>query len=40
MLKYRNESVQMPYKKMRGNAKKLTDDDVAAAAKFYAAQPK
>jgi cytochrome c553 len=40
MLKYRNESVQMPYKKMRGNAKKLSEDEVAAAAQFYAAQPK
>lgn len=40
LMKYRTESVKMPHKKMRGNAKKLADDDVAAAAQYYAAQPK
>lgn len=40
MMKYRTDSVKMPHRKMRGNAKKLADDDVAAAAQYYAAQPK
>lgn len=40
LMKYRTESVKMPHKKMRGNAKKLADEDVQAAAKYYAAQPK
>ncbi len=40
LMKYRTDSVKMPHKKMRGNAKKLADDDVANAAHFYAAQPK
>jgi len=40
LMKYRTDSVKMPHKKMRGNAKKLADEDVAAVAKFYAAQPK
>ena len=40
MMKYRTEAAKMPHKKMRGNAKKLADEDVAAVAKYYAAQPK
>ena len=40
LMKYRTESVKMPHKKMRGNAKKLEEADVSAAAQFYAAQPK
>ncbi|MFZ5483349.1 MAG: c-type cytochrome [Pseudomonadota bacterium] len=40
LLKYRTESVLMPHKKMRNNAKKLDEADVAHAAQYYAAQPK
>ncbi len=40
LMKYRTDAVKMPHKKMRGNAKKLADEDVAAVAEFYAAQPK
>ncbi len=40
LMKYRTEAVKMPHKKMRNNAKKLGEDDVAAAAHFYSAQPK
>lgn len=40
LMKYRTETVAMPHKKMRSNAKKLDEADVAAAAQFYAAQPK
>lgn len=40
LLKYRTESVAMPHKKMRNNAKKLDETDVANAAQYYAAQPK
>jgi sulfide dehydrogenase cytochrome subunit len=40
LLKYRTDAVKMPHKKMRGNAKKLDEADVANAAHFYAAQPK
>lgn len=40
LLKYRTESVAMPHKKMRNNAKKLDEADVAHAAQYYAAQPK
>jgi cytochrome c553 len=40
MLKYRTESVKMPHKKMRNNSKKLDEADVAAVAKYFAAQPK
>lgn len=40
LMKYRTETTKMPHKKMRGNAKKLSDDAVPAAAQFYAAQPK
>jgi len=40
MMKYREDAVKMPHKKMRGNAKKLDEADVAAAAQYYAAQPK
>ena len=38
--KYRTESAAMPHKKMRNNAKKLDEADVANAAKYFAAQPK
>ena len=40
LMKYRDDSVKMPHKKMRGNSKKLDEADVAAVAQFYAAQPK
>ncbi|MBK6743371.1 MAG: c-type cytochrome [Hydrogenophilales bacterium] len=40
LLKYRTEAVKMPHKKMRNNAKKLDEADVAHAAQYYAAQPK
>jgi cytochrome c553 len=40
LLKYRTEAVKMPHKKMRNNAKKLDEADVAHAAHYYAAQPK
>jgi len=40
LMKYREDSVKMPHKKMRNNARKMEEADVAAAAKFYAAQPK
>jgi sulfide dehydrogenase cytochrome subunit len=40
LLKYRTDAVKMPHRKMRGNTKKLSDADVEAVAKFYAAQPK
>jgi cytochrome subunit of sulfide dehydrogenase len=40
LLKYRTEAVKMPHKKMRNNAKKLDEADVANTAKYYAAQPK
>jgi sulfide dehydrogenase cytochrome subunit len=40
LLKYRTEAVKMPHKKMRSNAKKLDEANVANAAHYYAAQPK
>lgn len=40
LMKYRTDAVKMPHKKMRANAKKLADEDVATAAQYYAAQPK
>jgi len=40
MLKYRTDAVKMPHRKMRGNTKRLSEADVEAVAKFYAAQPK
>jgi len=40
LLKYRTDAVKMPHKKMRNNAKKLDEADVAVAAHYYAAQPK
>ena len=40
MMKYRTEAVKMPHKKMRNNSKKLEEADVAAVAKYFAAQPK
>jgi cytochrome subunit of sulfide dehydrogenase len=40
MLKYRLDAVKMPHKKMRSNAKKMDEADVAAVAKFYGAQAK
>ncbi len=40
LMKYRNDSVKMPHRRMRANAKRLAEEDVSASAKFYAAQPK
>lgn len=40
MLKYRNEALKMPHKKMRNNAKKLDEADLLPVAQHYAAQPK
>ncbi len=40
LMKYRTDSVKMPHKKMRNNAKKLADEDLAAVTKYYASQPK
>ncbi len=40
LLKYRTDAVKMPHKKMRNNAKKLDEADVAAAAAYYGAQAK
>lgn len=40
LMKYREDAVKMPHKKMRSNAKKLDEADVAATAQYYAAQPK
>jgi sulfide dehydrogenase cytochrome subunit len=40
LMKYRTETIKMPHRKMRGNAKKLAEDAVPASAQFYAAQPK
>jgi sulfide dehydrogenase cytochrome subunit len=42
MLKYRDtdERVKLPHEKMRKNARKMEEGEVATAARFYAAQPK
>jgi sulfide dehydrogenase cytochrome subunit len=40
LMKYRTDAAKMPHKKMRSNARKLADEDVAAVAKYFAAQPK
>jgi sulfide dehydrogenase cytochrome subunit len=40
MLKYRNDAVKMPHRKMRGNTKKLDEVDLVPVARHYAAQPK
>jgi sulfide dehydrogenase cytochrome subunit len=40
MMKYRDKAVAMPHRKMRGNTQRLKEADVAAVAKFFAAQPK
>jgi len=40
LMKYRDDAVKMPHKKMRTNAKKLDAADVAAAAAHYASQQK
>jgi sulfide dehydrogenase cytochrome subunit len=40
LLKYRDESVSMPDKKMRNAAKKLSEEEVKAAAAFFASQKK
>ena len=40
LMKYRTDAVKMPHKKMRSNAKKLEEGDVATAAKYYGAQSK
>ncbi len=39
-LKYRNDAVAMPSKKMRSVAKKLSDEEVKAVVEFYASQNK
>jgi sulfide dehydrogenase cytochrome subunit len=38
LMKYRDDGVTMPHKKMRNNARKLDANDVKAAAEFYASQ--
>ncbi len=40
LMKYRDDSVKMPHKKMRNNAKKMDEADVSAVTRFFAAQPK
>jgi len=40
LAKYRDDTIKMPHKKMRTNAKKLDAADVAAAAAHYASQKK
>lgn len=40
LMKYRDEALAMPHKKMRANAKKLAPEDVAAAAAHFASQSK
>ena len=40
MMKYRDDAVAMPHRKMRGNTKRLAEEDVAAVAKYYATQQK
>ena len=40
LAKYRDDAIKMPHKKMRTNAKKLDEVDVAAAAAHYASQQK
>jgi cytochrome c553 len=37
-MKYRDDGVTMPHKKMRNNARKLDANDVKAAAEYYANQ--
>lgn len=40
LMKYRDDAVTMPHKKMRTNARKLAEEDVAAAAAHFASQQK
>jgi cytochrome c553 len=40
LMKYRDDAVTMPFKKMRTIAKKLKDDDVDAVAQYFASQTK
>jgi len=40
MMKYRDSSVAMPHRRMRGNTQRLNEEDVAAVAQYYAAQQK
>lgn len=40
MMKYRDDAVNMPHKKMRSNAKRMEAGDIAPVSQFYAAQPK
>jgi cytochrome subunit of sulfide dehydrogenase len=40
MMKYRDDAVAMPHRRMRGNSKRLAEEDVAAVAQYYAAQQK
>ncbi len=38
--KYRTDAVKMPHKKMRKKAKKIDEESVGVAARYFAAQPK
>lgn len=40
LMKYRTEAVKMPHKKMRNNARKMDEADVAAATQYFGAQAK
>jgi len=40
LMKYREDDVKMPHKKMRKNAKKIEEGDITAITRFFAAQPK
>jgi sulfide dehydrogenase cytochrome subunit len=40
LMKYRVDAVKMPHKKMRNNAKKMEEADLAAASQYYGAQAK
>ncbi len=40
MMKYRDNAVAMPHRRMRGNTQRLKEEDVAAVAQYYAAQQK
>lgn len=40
MMKYRDNAVAMPHRRMRGNSQRLKEEDVAAVAQYYAAQQK
>lgn len=40
MMKYRDNAVAMPHRRMRGNSQRLAEEDVAAVAKYFASQQK